>query len=77
MKKRRLWSNLLLLIFIFTIPVILNAQSSRSDLELQYMKTVNAYMDKNHAQSLATFKSIQETDPTFRATQVRSISVCS
>ncbi|MGI6595170.1 MAG: hypothetical protein ACOX1Z_00470 [Candidatus Ratteibacteria bacterium] len=71
MKKRRLWSNLLLLIFIFTIPVILNAQSSRSDLELQYMKAVNAYMDKNHAQSLATFKSIQETDPTFRATQVK------
>ena len=72
MKRRGIQYRLLLLIFIFSFTTgILNAQQTRSDLDLMYMKALNAYYAKNYSESISIFRSIQGIDPTYRSTQIK------
>ncbi|MCM8777467.1 MAG: hypothetical protein NC905_04305 [Candidatus Omnitrophica bacterium] len=74
MKLRGIQYGLLLLIFIFSFTTttgILNAQQTRSDLDLMYMKALNAYYAKNYAESISIFRSIQGMDPNYRSTQIK------
>ncbi|MCX8082072.1 MAG: hypothetical protein N3D17_01545 [bacterium] len=72
MKKRGIRSKLVLMIFIFTFTAIgvLHAQQTRSDIDLMYMKALNAYYAKNYAEAISIFKSIQGINPSYRQNQI-------
>jgi len=70
--KRRNIRACLLGVFIFVFATgILNAQQTRPDLDLMYMKALNAYYAKNYAEAISIFTSIQGIDPTYRASQIK------
>lgn len=72
MKKKGIKGMLILLISIFILNLtgILYAQQTKTDLDLMYMKALNAYYAKNYAEAISIFKSIQGINPTYRSAQI-------